>query len=84
MGSSELLDSIDIIMRKYHDLPAPTPPPQTAKDQLAEFAALNEEDRLKAVDSMILECLQDENFGILMDTLGLAEDRVKVLRRGEK
>ena len=70
-------------MRRYHDLPAPKLPPQTAKEQLAEFAALNEEDRLKTVDRVILECLQDENFGILMDTLDFAEDRIRVLRRGE-
>ena len=82
IGSPELLDSIDRLLRKYHDLPAPKLP-QTAKEQLAEFAALNEEDRLKTVDRMILECLQDENFGILMDTLDFAEDRVRVLRRGE-
>ena len=84
IGSPELLDSIDKLMRKYHDLPAPKLSPQTAKEQLADFAALNEEDRLKTVDKMILECLQDENFGVLMDTLDLAEDRVKVLRRGER
>ena len=84
MGSPELLESIDKLMRKYHDLPAPKPPPQTAKEQLADFAALKEEDRLKTVDKIILECLQDGNFGILMDTLDLAEDRVKVLRRGER
>ena len=84
IGNPELLDSIDKLMRKYHDLPAPKLSPQTAKEQLADFAALNEEDRLKTVDNMILECLQDENFGILMDTLDLAEDRVKVLRRGER
>ena len=83
IGSPELLESIDKVMRKYHNLPAPKPP-QTAKEQLAEFAALNEDDKLKAIDNMILECLQDENFGILMDTLELAEDRVKVLRRGER
>ncbi|KAM0805382.1 hypothetical protein BDR22DRAFT_395850 [Usnea florida] len=83
IGSPELLESIDKLMRKYHDLPAPKPPPQTAKEQLADFAALNEEDRLKTVDSVILECLQDKNFGVLMDTLDLAEDRVNVLRRGE-
>ena len=84
IGSPELLESIDKLMRKYHDLPAPKPPPQTAKEQLADFAALNEEDRLKTMDSVIIECLQDENFGVLMDTLDLAEDRVKVLRRGER
>ena len=84
MGSPELLESIDKIMRRYHELPAPKPPPQTAKEQLADFAALNEEDKLKTVDKMIIECLQDKNFGILMDILDLAEDRVKVLRRGER
>ena len=83
IGSPELLESIDKLLRKYHDLPAPKPPPQTATEQLADFAALNEEDRFKTVDSVILECLQDENFGVFMDTLDLAEDRVKVLRRGE-
>ena len=84
IGSPELLDSIDKLMRKYHDLPAPKLFPQTAKEQLADFAALNEEEKLKTVDKMILECLQDENFGILMDTLDLAEDRVKLLRRCER
>jgi len=39
----------------------------TAKEQLAEYAARPDAERAKLIDDMILECLQDENFGKLCD-----------------
>lgn len=66
ISSHGLLDSIDNFMRKYHDLPAPKPH-QTAKEQLAEYAAQSDEDRAKAVDNMICEYIKNEDFGKLMD-----------------
>lgn len=77
----KLLDTIDNLMRKYHDMPAPKPPPQTAKEHLAESAARSDEGRAKAIDNVICECLKDESFEMLMDnvegawkTIGLGFD----------
>lgn len=57
----EYLTSLDSWIRKYHDMPAPAPP-QTSKDLLAEYANQSEEDRTKAIDNLICDCLEDENF----------------------
>ena len=62
-----LLESIDDLMRKYHDLPAPRSSPQTSKDYLAEYTAQDEEDRVKTLDNLICKCIQDENFVKLME-----------------
>lgn len=62
----EYLDHLDEWIRKYHDLPVPKAP-VTAKEQLANYAAKPDEARAKIIDDMILECLQDENFGKLCD-----------------
>ena len=68
MNPEEVLDSLDGWIRKYHDLPVPVPkPPAIAKDQLAEYAAKSNEERAEIIDNMICECLQDENFGTLVD-----------------
>lgn len=67
ISNHDLLDTIDNFMRKYHDLPAPGPPPQTAKEHLAEYAAQSDEERAKAIENKICECLNDENFWKLMD-----------------
>lgn len=63
---AEMLDSLDGWIRKYHGLPVPQAP-MTAKEQLAEYAAKPDAVRAKMIDDMILECLQDENFGKLCD-----------------
>ncbi|KAL9132412.1 MAG: hypothetical protein Q9175_006412 [Cornicularia normoerica] len=76
ISSHDLLDSIDNFMRKYHDLPVPKPPPQTAKEHLAEYAAQSDEDRAKAIDNKICECMKDENFGKLMDDVEGAWKRI--------
>ena len=76
ISNHDLLDTIDNFMRKYHDLPAPRPPPQTAKEHLAEYAAQNDEDRAKAIDNKICECIKDENFGKLMDDVEGAWKRI--------
>lgn len=74
--NQNLLDTIDNHIRKYHDLPAPKPPPQTAKEQLAEYAAQSEEDRARALDNMICACLEDDDFGTLMEDIEKAWKRI--------
>lgn len=69
INSAEFLNSLDNWIRKYHDLPAPQAPVTIAKDQLVEYASKSDEERAKIIDNMICECLQDENFGKLVDDL---------------
>lgn len=63
---AEILDALDGWIRKHHGLPVPQTP-MTAKEQLAEYAAKPDAERAKIIDDMILECLEDENFGKLCD-----------------
>ena len=67
IANRDLLDSIDNLVRKYHDLPAPEPPPRSAEEHLAEYAAQSDDDRAKAIDNMICKYINDENFWKLMD-----------------
>lgn len=62
---AEFMSRLDFWVREYHDLPAPKPRTATGMDDLAAYAAQSKEDRLKVLDDMICECLQDENFGTL-------------------
>lgn len=80
----DLLDTIDNFIRKYHDLPAPKPSLQTAKEQLAEYAAQSEEDRARALDDMICTCLEDESFGTLMEDIEKAWKGVGLRLWGER
>ena len=63
----DLLDTIDNFTRKYHDFPAPKPPPQTTKEQLAEYAAQSDEERERTIENMMRTCLEDETFSKLME-----------------
>ena len=65
---AELLDSLHGWIQKYHHLPAPEPP-KTSKDHLAEYAKHSDEERAKAIDKLICDCLQDENFHKLVEDL---------------
>ena len=65
---AELLDSLHGWIQKYHDLPAPEPP-KTSKDHLAEYAKHSDEERAKAIDKLICDCLEDENFHKLVEDL---------------
>lgn len=71
-----LLQSIDDLMRKYHDVPAPRPSYRTSKDYLADYAAQAEEDRVKALDNLICKCIQDESFVKLMEDVEGAWKRI--------
>ena len=71
-----LLESIDDLMRKYHDVPAPRPSSRTSKDYLADYAAQAEEDRVKALDNLICKCIHDESFVKLMEDLEGAWKRI--------
>ena len=76
ISSHDLLDSIDNLMRKYHDLPAPRSSHRTSKDYLAEYAAQSEDDRVKAVDNLICECIKDKDFAKLMEDVEGAWKRI--------
>ncbi|KAL8925315.1 MAG: hypothetical protein Q9208_003605 [Pyrenodesmia sp. 3 TL-2023] len=73
----EYMDRLDHWVRKYQDLPAPKPTvkPSTDKEQLAAYVAQPEPERLAALDSMICDYLDDENF------VKLVEDMDKSWRR---
>ena len=76
ISSHDLLDSIDNLMRNYHGIPAPRSSHLTSKDYLAEYAAQSEDDRVKAVDNLICECVKDENFAKLMEDVEGAWKRI--------
>ena len=76
IASHDLLDSIDNLMRKYHDLPVPTSSRRISKDELAEYAAQSEDESAKAIDNLICECIKDENFAKLMDDVEGAWKRI--------
>ena len=68
MKPAELLDSLHGWIQKYHHLPAPEPT-KTSKDHLAEYAKHSDEERAKAIDKLICDCLEDENFHKLVEDL---------------
>lgn len=76
MSPAELLDSVDGWIRKFNNLPAPPQPPQTAKELLAEYAKQSDEARAKAIDNLICEYLEDENFVKLVEDVEGAWRRI--------
>ncbi|KAL8904253.1 MAG: hypothetical protein Q9171_007116 [Xanthocarpia ochracea] len=72
ISPEEYMTRLDHWVRKYQDLPTTNPkrptalPPSTDKDQMAAYSAQTEEERLEALDNMICECLEDENFATLV------------------
>ncbi|KAL8860646.1 MAG: hypothetical protein Q9178_002999 [Gyalolechia marmorata] len=72
ISPEEYMTRLDHWVRKYQDLPTPTAkrpialPASTDKDQMAAYSAQTEEERLEALDNMICECLEDENFATLV------------------
>ena len=76
IANRALLESIDDLMRKYHEVPAPRPSYRTSKDYLADYAAQAEEDRVKALDNLICKCVQDESFVKLMEDVEGAWKRI--------
>lgn len=63
---AEFMSRLDTWVRRYHDLPAPKPREAAGMNDLAAYAAQPKEDRLKVLDDMICECLEDENFVTLV------------------
>ncbi|KAL9586069.1 MAG: hypothetical protein Q9203_003992 [Teloschistes exilis] len=82
ISPEDYMSRLDHWVRKYHDFPAPTPkaapalPSSTEKDQLAAFAAQPEEERLKVLDGMICEYLEDENFVKLVEDVQMTWRRI--------
>lgn len=78
----DYMSRLDHWVRKYQDFPVPIPkaaaalPSSTEKEQLAAFAAQPEEDRLKVLDGMICEYLEDENFVKLVEDVQMTWRRI--------
>ena len=68
-SSRLLLESIDTLMARYRDLPAPKPASQTSEDYLAQYAVQSEDDTVKAIDELIRKCVNDDNFEKLMEDI---------------
>lgn len=71
----EFMASLDTWIRKYHNLPAPEAP-KTSKDLLAAYAGQSDEERSQSIDNLICECLEDENFGKLVEDIEGAWKRI--------
>ena len=82
ISPEEYMNRLDEWVRKYHDLPAPTPRPAPLSD-LAAYAAQSDEDRLAALDSMICNCIEDENFVKLVEDVDRSWKRIGLGYRGE-
>ncbi|KAL8662299.1 MAG: hypothetical protein Q9202_004827 [Teloschistes flavicans] len=82
LSPEDYMSRLDHWVRKYHDLPAPAPKPavtlpsSTEKEQLAAYAAQPEEERLKVLDAMICEYLEDENFVKLVEDVQMTWKRI--------
>ncbi|KAL9604679.1 MAG: hypothetical protein Q9219_000399 [cf. Caloplaca sp. 3 TL-2023] len=75
----EYMSRLDHWIRNYQDFPAPKPPVKpmsTDKDQLAAYAAQTENERLKALDGMICDYLEDENFVKLVEDVSKSWTRI--------
>lgn len=66
-SDQDLLGRVDDLVRSFRDVPAPTSEPRTAKDYLAKYAAHCDEDRAKAIDNYMCECIKNDDFWKLMD-----------------
>ena len=71
----DIMDRLDHWVRKYQDLPVPKKP-ETAAENLAAYAAQDEDTRLKVIDDMIVECLGDENFVKLVEDVDRSWKRI--------
>lgn len=84
ISPEDYMSRLDHWVRKYHDFPAPAPAPKAAaalpssseREQLAAFAAQPEEERLKVLDGMICEYLEDENFVKLVEDVQMTWRRI--------
>ncbi|KAL8686298.1 MAG: hypothetical protein Q9218_007204 [Villophora microphyllina] len=82
ISPEDYMSRLDQWVRKYQDLPAPSPQPaptfisSTEKDQLAAYAAQPEEERLRVLDGMICEYLEDENFMKLIGDVEMSWRRI--------
>ena len=65
-SSEDYLGRLDFLVRRYQNLPTPAPTAapllHSATENLAAYAAQSPDDRMTAIDDMICQCLQDENF----------------------
>ena len=68
-SSRQLLESIDNLMARYRDLPAPKAASQTSEDYLAQYAVQSEVDTVKVLDELVRTCMNDDKFEKLMEDI---------------
>ncbi|KAL8671155.1 MAG: hypothetical protein Q9168_004332 [Polycauliona sp. 1 TL-2023] len=82
LSPEEYMTRLDIWIRKYQDLPIPTPSSKSAVptsndgNDLAVFAAQPEAERLSAIDEMICQCIDDPNFVVLCEDVEKSWKRI--------
>ena len=75
ISPEDYMNRLDEWVRNYQHLPAPEPRPKPNSD-LADYAAQSEEDRLAILDTMICECLEDQNFVKLVEDVDKSWKRI--------
>ena len=75
VSPEDYMNRLDEWVRNYQHLPAPEPRPKPNSD-LADYAAQPEEDRLAILDTMICECLEDQNFVKLVEDVDKSWKRI--------
>ena len=75
ISPEDYMNRLDEWVRNYQHLPAPEPRPKPNSD-LADYAAQTEEDRLAILDTMICECLEDQNFVKLVEDVDKSWKRI--------
>ena len=75
ISPEDYMNRLDEWVRNYQHLPAPEPRPKPNSD-LADYAAQPEEDRLAILDTMICECLEDQNFVKLVEDVDKSWKRI--------
>ena len=75
INPEEFMSRLDEWVRKYQDLPVPKQRPPPVSD-LVGYAARSEEERLSALDNMLCNCLDDENFVKLVEDVEKSWKRI--------
>lgn len=77
ISPEEYMDRLDDWVRKCRAFPTSTSPQMLDdSEKLAKFSALPDDERLKVIDNMIMQCLDDENFVKLVEDVEKSWKRI--------
>ncbi|KAL9118187.1 MAG: hypothetical protein Q9187_005271 [Circinaria calcarea] len=74
--TAEFKDRVNVFMENHGGCWAPEAPTQPQPSGLAEFTKLSETERSAAMDALIVECLDDDEFMCLVDEVDKSWQRV--------